>query len=215
MPKQELIVPKFNGRAFTCSHCNFNSQQDWGSNEFFDNSYRGTGVDYSNYISYSRCQICKKFSIWYEGKMTYPEVVQVDDPNEDMPDDVRQDYREAGLIVEKSTRAAAALLRLAIEKLCKYLGEEGKINDMIGNLVKKGLPVQVQQALDTVRVVGNDSVHAGQIDLRDDKETVYKLFKLVNFICDKMITEPKYISDTFDALPESKKEGIQQRDKNE
>lgn len=214
MPKQDLIIPEFNKKGFTCPHCNFNSQHSWGANKMLSDHYRGAGVLDWNYISYTQCQHCMKFSIWYKGNMVYPEVLQVDDPNEDMPDEVRQDYMEAGLIVEKSPRAAAALLRLAIEKLCKHLGEKGKINDMIGNLVKKGLSLQVQKALDTVRVVGNDSVHAGQIDLRDDKETVYKLFKLVNFICDKMITEPKYISDTFDSLPENKKEGIQKRDKN-
>ena len=130
-----------------------------------------------------------------------------------MPESVRQDYLEAASIVEKSPRAAAALLRLAIEKLCKDLGESGDINAMIGNLVKKGLPQLVQKSLDSVRVIGNEGVHAGQIDLRDDKPTVYKLFKLVNFICNKMITEPKYISATFDALPKEKKAGIENRDK--
>jgi hypothetical protein len=51
--------------------------------------------------------------------MIYPEVISVDNLNEDMPEEVKFDYNEAALIVEKSPRAAAALLRLGIEKLCK------------------------------------------------------------------------------------------------
>jgi len=51
------------------------------------------------------------------------------------------------------------------------LGESGKdINADIGNLVKKGLSPLVQKALDTVRVVGNECVHPGTMDLKDDRE---------------------------------------------
>jgi hypothetical protein len=38
----------------------------------------------------------------------------------------------------------------------------------------------VQQSLDIVRVIGNDAVHPGQIDLTDDIETATKLFVLIN-----------------------------------
>src|SRR5688572_10249423 len=85
-------------------------------------------------------------------------------------------------------------LRLAIKKLCAELGETGKnINDDIASLEKKGLDKRVQQALDIVRVIGNDAVHPGQIDLRDDRDTATKLFGLVNLIAEKMITEPKHV----------------------
>ena len=71
----------------------------------------------------------------------------------DMPESVKQLYNEAGLIYNKSPRAACALLRLAIERLCNELGEVDRdINNNIGALVKKGLSKDIQQALDVVRV---------------------------------------------------------------
>jgi len=62
-------------------------------------------------------------------------------------------------------------------------------------------------------VIGNQSVHPGQIDLNDDSATTAKLFELVNFIADKMITEPNQIDKLFDGLPDGKKEAIEKRDK--
>jgi hypothetical protein len=78
--------------------------------------------------------------------------------------------------------------------------------------VSKGLPERIQKALDIVRVVGNESVHPGQIDLNDNPVITAKLFELINIIADKMITEPKEIDQLFNGLPEGKKEAIQKRD---
>ena len=89
-------------------------------------------------------------------------------PNVEMPRNVREYYTEAAEIISRSPRAAAALLRLAIQVLCKELGENGNnINDDIASLVAKGLPAVVQQSLDVVRVTGNEAVHPGQIDTCD------------------------------------------------
>jgi hypothetical protein len=46
----------------------------------------------------------------------------------------------------------------------------------IGSFVKKGLSPKIQKALDIVRVVGNESVPPGQIDLNDNPATTTKLF---------------------------------------
>jgi hypothetical protein len=94
------------------------------------------------------------------------------------------------------------------------LGESGKnINDDIASLVKKGLPVQIQKALDIVRVVGNESVHPGQIDLNDNQEIANKLFDLINIIAQVMITQPKEISALYEnIIPDDKKEAIEKRD---
>lgn len=152
--------------------------------------------------------------MWCNKRMVYPRVMTAPRPNTDLPDDLKVDFEEARQIAEISPRGAAALLRLVIQKLCKELGEGGKnINDDIGALVKKGLPVKVQRALDTVRVVGNNAVHPGELDLKDDRETVAALFGLVNVIVEVMISQPKHIDALYDATVQGgARAGIEKRD---
>ncbi|NOD30024.1 DUF4145 domain-containing protein [Ruegeria atlantica] len=130
-----------------------------------------------------------------------------------MPKNVREDYYEAALILDASPRGAAALLRLGLQKLCVHLGEPGKhIDTDIASLVSKGLDVRVQQALDAVRVIGNEAVHPGSIDLRANRETAEMLFQLMNLIVEKMISEPKHVQSVYDKLPQTKREAIERRD---
>jgi hypothetical protein len=129
-----------------------------------------------------------------------------------MPPDVKEDYEEARGIVGRSLRGACALLRLGVQKLCKDLGGKGKgINDDIKTLVEKGLPVEVQQALDALRVIGNNAVHPGELDLKDDQETATALFGALNFIVENRITEPKKRKELWEKLPQRAKEVIAER----
>ena len=165
------------------------------------------------HIFVSSCINCNKISIWIGRKLVYPQKHDAPPANPDLPDGIREDYDEASSILNLSPRGAAALLRLAIQKLCKELGETGKnINNDIGALVSKGLSQDIQRALDTVRVIGNNAVHPGQIDLRDDRATAHSLFAFVNLIADKMISEPKRIKEAYKGLPESTREEIKRRD---
>jgi len=164
-------------------------------------------------INLSRCFHCKDIAIWIYDRLVWPQQVTAPVPNPDLPADIQADYEEASNILAPSPRGAAALLRLGIQKLCKVLGGKGKnINDDIGLLVDNGLPKQVQQALDSIRVIGNDAVHPGQIDLRDDGATAERLFELVNIIADIMISQPKKVSEIYQKLPPSKIAAIKKRD---
>ena len=160
------------------------------------------------------CTHCKNFSIWVAERMIYPGSSPAPLPNPDLPPDIQDDYLEARRIMTQSPRGASALLRLCVQKLCKHLGEPGShINTDTKSLVAKGLPAKVQQALDTVRVVGNNAVHPGQIDLRDDVDTAAALFNLVNVVCDVMISQPKEIDSLYQNLiPETQREAIVKRD---
>ncbi|MEH2508676.1 hypothetical protein V1291_000030 [Nitrobacteraceae bacterium AZCC 1564] len=120
---------------------------------------------------------------------------------------------EAAAIVDQSPRGAAALLRLALQKLMPHLNQKGKnLDHDIGGLVKKGLDPVVQQALDVIRVIGNNAVHPGQIDLKDDKATAEKLFDILNVIVLTMITARKQIAVMFKDLPDGAKAAIAKRD---
>ncbi len=146
--------------------------------------------------------------------MVYPLTSNAPLPNPDLPSDIAGDFDEARTIVMLSPKGAAALLRLCIQKLCVELGEPGKnINDDIKALVKNGLPVKVQQALDIVRVVGNNAVHPGQIDLDDDPVIASQLFGLVNLITEIMISQPKHVAQLYqNVVPQSQRDAIDKRD---
>jgi len=93
------------------------------------------------------------------------------------------------------------------------VGQSGKnINDDIKALVAQGLPVRVQQALDVCRVVGNNAVHPGEMDLNDTSEVAQTLFRLANIIVEEMITKPKEIETIYNALPEGARSAIAKRD---
>lgn len=129
-----------------------------------------------------------------------------------MPDEVLKDYEEAREIINLSPRGAAALLRLCIQKLCMHLGEKGiNLNDDIKSLVSKGLAPEIQMALDIVRVVGNNAVHPGSMDLRDDQQTAVKLLEVVNLIVERMISYPKKINTLYNSLPEHSLKSIEDR----
>lgn len=161
----------------------------------------------------SVCYTCSQPAIWLHDALLYPSIMTGPAPNPDLSEDVMHDYNEARTILDLSPRGAAALLRLAVEKICIELNANGNTMDQrIADLVAKGLPDEVQQALDTVRVIGNESVHPGQMDLRDDRETASTLFDLVNFIAADRISRPKQIEKLYGMLPETKRKAIAARD---
>jgi hypothetical protein len=103
--------------------------------------------------------------------------------------------------------------RLALQKLCKHLNAGGgDLNANIKAMVANGLPVRVQQALDLVRVIGNQAVHPGYIDLRDTSDTALSLFSLLNIIVEEMITRPQEIDALYNSLPQSQRDQIEKRD---
>lgn len=201
-------------KSFDCPHCYAYSQQSWSSHI---NCQDGAGRHLYHLDSFyiAKCTACNNFSIWsaVNSTMVYPTLAGEILPNEDMPDDIKNDFEEARQIINISPRGAAALLRLAIQKLCIHLGEKGKdLNTDIGNLVKKGLPSTIQMAFDNVRVTGNNAVHPGELNIDDNPDIARALFTFVNVICDVLITQPKKIAEYYDKLPENSLRGIEKRD---
>jgi hypothetical protein len=161
----------------------------------------------------SRCYVCEKLAVWVHDAVVSPFNKDGPPHHSDMPEDIARDYDEARTILKMSPRGAAALLRLCVQKLCDELGQKGKkIDAAIAGLVGEGLSPVISEALDSVRVIGNEAVHPGGVmDLRDDHDTAVKLFGLVNVIVDRMISHPKQVRDLYETLPPEKRAAIDAR----
>lgn len=72
---------------------------------------------------------------------------------------------------------------------------------------------RIQKALDALRVIGNNAVQPGSIDLRDDRPTAESPFRLLNLIAEKMISEPKHVDEVYATLPPSAIAATEARDK--
>ncbi|MEV0216126.1 DUF4145 domain-containing protein [Micromonospora sp. ALFpr18c] len=121
-------------------------------------------------------------------------------------------YQEAQSVAELSPRSAAGLLRLALQMLVDELVPgPGALDGKIGKLVAQGLDPRIQRAMDVLRVIGNNAVHPGQIDLEGNASIVRSLFGLLNLVIEQMISRPKHIDSIFDILPEGALEGIERR----
>ncbi len=222
------VPPSAQRSAFNCPHCGAYAKQEWFS-------LTGTGVASATLgehlatkkvLQYPRrleiadfhaceCSRCRRITFWRGESLVLPRQRSATPPNADLPEHIRKDYEEAAAIMEDSPRGAAALLRLAVQKLCVHLGAKGhSLNDHIKKWVAQGLDARIERALDTVRVVGNNAVHPGKITVEDDPATVEKLLFLVNYIAEKQISEPMRIDELFaDAVPEDERAKIERRDR--
>lgn len=214
------IAPEYKKQAFSCPNWWAIAKQDW--------SYLERGEEMW-IVTKSKCHNCDKLWIWFtdstiryqwyydwddeDFQMIYPKKISVPLPNEDLEDDIKNDYLEAANILNDSPRWAGALLRFALQNLMIQLWEEWKnINDDIWELVKKWLNPTIQKALDSVRIIWNEAVHPWELDLKDDVETVTKIFWLINVIANALISIPKQIEEDYWTLPESKIEWVKNRD---
>lgn len=209
--KSERVTADADLNSFVCSFCQVLAQQSHG---ILHANLSGNSVRIGRI---RRCQNCKSFHIWLsadndELKLIHPDVATAPPVNLDAPAEVQRLYKEAAEIASKSPRAAAALLRLAVQVLLEsLLKKKCNINEGIAELVKDGLPKTIQRAMDVLRLTGNDAVHPGVIDT-DDSATVDSLFPLINFIAEKMLTEPKEIDALYQKMPEDKRKHIERRD---
>lgn len=237
-----MAAPSVENKRFNCPHCGAFADQEWrriyGQKTWSEGANtppgkmlnpgetigfaQGVKITYArrdsdvilHNVFASKCESCENVTIWIGDRQIYPSVNPAPDINRDTPAAIAIDYHEAASIMNISPRGAAALLRLSIQKLCAHLGEPGKnINEDIASLVSKGLDPRIQRALDVLRVIGNEAVHPGTMDFKDDPDTVVNLFKLFNLIVDKMISEPKLVDDVYSNLPAGKIAAIDQRDR--
>lgn len=163
--------------------------------------------------SVTTCFACGRHTYWLGDRLAWPVARRGAPAVEAMPADVRELYDEARDVANRSPRAAATLLRVALERLVNDLVEGSQnLNDKIGQLVQLGLSPRVQRAMDTMRVFGNGGAHAHALDLGDTAERADALFRLINIIVQQVIVDTAAVDDLYEQLPPSKHEQIERRD---
>lgn len=215
------VAPEFDKSSFTCPYCGVLTSQKWESFYLPHASISSLGQPMyyiSEEVQRVRCFDCDEYSYWLHERMIWPDFGTAPPYHDELPDDLKPLYLEAAAISARSPRAAAALLRLLVEKYVASMamdrGVKGKdLNDDIGNLVAAGVPAAVADALDTVRVLGNESVHPGEIDLNEDPAIVGALFAVINFIVEESVAQPKRRQALQDLIPVSKRQGIEARNR--
>lgn len=215
------VAPSFRAESFNCPRCGAFAGMGWHDLLLNSSAYAS--------ITFSICAACQKPSVWTDddggsvpaphtpmlgllgGTQTliFPSKCVAPQAEDDMPEDVRIDFEEARLVFNHSPRAAAALLRLCVQKLCQeLLGKKGDIHKQIGELVDKGLPPRVLKAFDTIRIFGNESVHPGTVNLNDTPEVALALFSLLNMAVRHCITEERELEAIRALTPETKRREI-------
>ena len=185
--------------VFQCPYCGAYAKQEWhdvakGHRLEIDVGY------YEGFLaglSLSVCSKCGGYALWRGDKMIYPVLSTAPSPVVSMPADVKEYFLEAREVFNASPRAAAALLRLALQQLVVHLGGRGKnLNRDVVRLARKGLPPLIQEALVSVRFIGSDAEYPGKISSKDDTHVAIALFDLVNMIVEIMLARPEKVDGT-------------------
>lgn len=208
--------PGYNKQSFTCPRCGAFSAMKWQHLLLNGNEYSP--------VSMSICHGCNQPSVWLKnessprntlsalvskGTLIFPNSCAAPMTEPDMPENIKSDFEEARLVFQHSPRAAAALLRLCVQKLCQtLLGKEGNIHNQIGELVELGFPKRALTAFDTIRIFGNESVHPGTVDLNDTPDVALSLFRLLNMAVRHCITEENELKSIRALTPVGKRREI-------
>ncbi|MER9373658.1 DUF4145 domain-containing protein [Mesorhizobium sp. M0491] len=198
-PVQGDYTPGFRKTRFKCPRCPVVSLQTWtipykkdfkmvgGRNGHVEEIIADLGI--------SKCVACGGRSLWFEGTLVYPSHSGDHPIPQDLPPQLQKDFEEAAAVADASPRAAAALLRMCIEGLCKFVTQKDNFDDAVHELEKQGVPKQITVAMDVVRMTGNEVLHAARLYGSDDPGTVAILFRLANSIVQWAITEQKQLQE--------------------
>lgn len=219
--------PNLGRASFTCPHCGAYAHQE--QIRLMESSEtQSRWIDHDR-LRGTRCAACARDVLWWRFvdddevsayddeddlySAVWPPVSIAPESHPEMPDDVRTLFSEAGDVGARSPRAAAALLRLALEALLREVAPEAqRPNDAIGVLVGRGLEEELQQAMDVVRIHGNQAVHTpGEVQLDEKAESLPLMFELINLIVERMIAQPKRVKGLYSMLPDGAKKSIDLR----
>ena len=87
---------------------------------------------------------------------------------------LEQDFEEAAAILNNSSRGAAALMRVCIQKLLPLLKDNCTDRRHYSSaLMRKGLEAEIQQAMEALQVLRRDSMQLTNFESQEDKEMAF------------------------------------------
>lgn len=197
-----MIKIDFNNRAYICPFCGHAQAYYYSHNSVQNGDYNGLHPipeiyqESSFTIHTFKCNnsSCERIAVTAINRTTgkqidlVPQVTMRHYP-EYIPEQIRQDYEEANMILESSPKAAATLLRRCLQGMIHdYWGiHEKNLNAEISALKDKVSAAQ-WKAIDALRKVGNIGAHMEKdvnliIDI--DADEAKKLLKLIELLFEK------------------------------
>ena len=132
----------------------------------------------------SSCHSCNGFSLWVGGLLVFPTRI------DKTPELVEEDLEEAAAILNKFPRGATALMRVCIQKLVPLLEDNGNaLNQRVSSLVRKGLEMEAQQAMDVLQVLRSDPAQLTHLESQADKETALRFIDSLKEVLERRMSQ--------------------------
>jgi len=188
----KLVVSSYPERRETAPLNNFYESQSDGL------EYRGNNGLFHFFhpkrVFVTECCSCGNLVFWENGEIQYP-VRNGIIPAEDMPQDAKEVFNEAQAIIALSPRAACALLRVCLERIVDWYGENEHVEGFkkSDKLYKKietiGISPAFQRICKACRIAGNEHAHSGEIDLsgEDSFEIAEAMSRMINSLVNTWI----------------------------
>jgi hypothetical protein len=81
-------------------------------------------------------------------------------------------------------------MRVCIQKLVPLLEDNGNVlNQRVSSLVRKGLEMEVQQAMDVLQVLRSDPVQLSQLESQADKETALRFLDSLKEVLERRMSQ--------------------------
>lgn len=185
----------------------------------------GNDTDYRFTLKRHNCSACGKASFFLENLhklhgsiikrlLIYPKGINRSPCPVEVPDELREDYTEACLVLSDSPKASAALSRRCLQTLLRdYAGV--KPSDLYHEIEeycsKSDTPSYISTAVDAVRNIGNFAAHpikstqSGEIIPVEAGEAEWNL-EVLESLFDFFFVQPKRVADRKAKLNEKLKE---------
>lgn len=199
-----MISIDFENRTYVCPFCghdeSFESNHE-AANVGFNANWENIGVSKGTFVNdfvihWFRCSNnkCAKVCVTSFNRMKgkqydiLPEATFKHYPHY-IPEQIRQDYEEACIIIDKSPKASATLYRRCLQGMIRdFWGiSKARLIDEIDELQTKVTPAQ-WRAIDALRKLGNIGAHMEKdvnIIVDIDQDEAKKLQKLIELLMDK------------------------------